>query len=325
MYLSGRWTRRLGNLYAGALLGAGPASASHRPAFNLAEAHGSFAQNVRKTLEASTDAALLGAVASSLLYQDAYIRDARPALDDVAALGKSYLDRALKLDPTLVEAREALVAIHARERWAAARGVRTAGLSLSANPSAPGMMKYSVDQAARREKQLQAVRALTDAQRFAYLPDLADEAYHYGDSDDYYRRDTASAKAWWALSRTYTQDLLALAPKFTNDPTYSSAVYRANIALGTLALRDGDRASAVGYMQKAAQVPASDELAYGESSLEWHLVNFLLKYGERESVADFLEHTAPLLGRSKDQRLKDAANIRAGRMPRSYQSMGGGQ
>lgn len=319
MYLSGRWTRRLGNLYAGALLGAGPASASHRPAFSLAEAHGPFAQSVRRKLEASTDAALLGAVASSLLYQDAYLRDARPALDDVAALGRAYLDRALKLDPTLVEAREALVQLHGRERWADEWGVRTAGQPIKVS-TVPGW-GTPTDQATHREKQLQAARALTDAERFAYLPDLADEAYRYGDSDDYYRHDTPSAKAWWALSRTYAQDLLALAPKFTGDPFYSAAVYRANIALGTLALRDGDRASAVGYMKKAAQVPASDELAFGNGSLEWHLVNFLLKYGERESVADFLERTAPLLGRSKDQRLKDAANICAGRMPRSYQSM----
>ena len=50
-------------------------------------------------------------------------------------------------------------------------------------------------------------------------------------------------------------------------------------------------------------------------------MNDLLKAGERETVAEFLEGSARLLPAERERFLKDAAAIRAGKMPWSFQHM----
>jgi hypothetical protein len=56
--------------------------------------------------------------------------------------------------------------------------------------------------------------------------------------------------------------------------------------------------------------------------LEYRLVNYLLKHGERDTVVEYLERAAR--GRTSAQRetmLKAAAAIRDGRMPEHYQRL----
>jgi hypothetical protein len=49
--------------------------------------------------------------------------------------------------------------------------------------------------------------------------------------------------------------------------------------------------------------------------LDLRLVNYMLKAGERETVAEFLEGSARLRPAEHERLLKDAAAIRAGKMP----------
>jgi hypothetical protein len=111
---------------------------------------------------------------------------------------------------------------------------------------------------------------------------------------------------------------LKLAAKFKNDPDYPLAVNRANLALGVLALRAGDGREAIRYLHEAANVPG-DSSIIEVMSLEYRLTDTLLKCGERDSVAAYFERTASLFPTASDRRLRDAAAIRVGRMPESYQ------
>jgi hypothetical protein len=75
-------------------------------------------------------------------------------------------------------------------------------------------------------------------------------------------------------------------------------------------------------MREAAKTPGSDEIAYlSDSLLRLRLVNYLLKYGERESVIEFLDRLAQLTVTQRDHVKADADAIRSGRMPSSYQHM----
>ena len=110
--------------------------------------------------------------------------------------------------------------------------------------------------------------------------------------------------------------------KFQSDPHYGAAVYDAHIVLGVVALRRGDRQTAVKEMRLAASAPASSTIQEGRAkSLLSRLTNYLLKAGERESVIDFLEKSAALMPHWKEQLLKDAQAVRRGIMPESYQLM----
>ena len=53
--------------------------------------------------------------------------------------------------------------------------------------------------------------------------------------------------------------------------------------------------------------------------LRGRLAEYLLRAGERASVAEYLEKSADRYPSERDRLLKDAAQIRAGVMPMSYQ------
>jgi hypothetical protein len=65
-----------------------------------------------------------------------------------------------------------------------------------------------------------------------------------------------------------------------------------------------------------ASAPANPATRFFPGEFEGKLTNYLLKHGERVSVAEYLERASE--GRSPDERdhmRKEAAAIRAGRMP----------
>jgi hypothetical protein len=90
--------------------------------------------------------------------------------------------------------------------------------------------------------------------------------------------------------------------------------------LGVLALKDGDREAAVGHMRTAGATPVSDAERYTRHfGLRGRLVEYLLRAGERDSVADYLEASAERFLPERDRLLEDAERIRTGMMPLSYQ------
>lgn len=117
-------------------------------------------------------------------------------------------------------------------------------------------------------------------------------AYMRAESRDW-NKDRAAAEASFARSKQYAQDARSHAPKFRNDPDYGKVVYHATVALAAHALREGDRNGAVCLMLDAVDVPQSRGLDAHSVGLDLRLVNYLLKAGERETVAEFLEGPPP--------------------------------
>jgi beta-lactamase regulating signal transducer with metallopeptidase domain len=315
------WIDRLGRLYALAILGANDGTIFNVVnSVSLDEAHSPYTQAVRRKLDESKDPALLYA-AGSYLAQNA--SQAKVDLDHVA-LGRSYLERAVQLDPSS-RARTLLISLRANDRNRRVReALRAKEIDLVGGETARkarARERLTPDQQkAIAAAEYAAVLTLPEADRFAYLPVLADSSYGIAEFQN--QRDVATAKASWERSQKYAQDLLALAPKYKDDPHYGDAIFEGNVVLALNTLRAGDVKGAVRYMGDAAKASnLSDDFEYASGSLRSRLANYLLKAGERESVADFLEHTARISTREKDQLLKDAAAIRAGRMPWSYQSM----
>ena len=292
----GHWSGSLGRLYALVLVG----SNSSMPlnvvrTVSMEDAHGPYAQEIRKKLAATTDADLLAGAAQYLLRaKGLYVNH---KIDfDTEALAKSYYERALQLNPEAASAQSVMLMIRAADR-----SVRRSEI-LRNMPEASWY---------------QIVSALSEAQRFEFIPYLAIEAYTYGEYLEYSKHDEAGAKADWEHARGYAQDLLRLAPKFRDNPNYGVAVYMGNIVLGTLALREGNGKAAVDYLLAASHAPAAQDL---DMYIPHHLrlSGYLLKYGERESVIDFLERIAQVSIVQKASLLEAAGNIRKGLQPIWY-------
>jgi hypothetical protein len=99
------------------------------------------------------------------------------------------------------------------------------------------------------------------------------------------------------------------------------AIFRAYVTLALQAMRENDMKTALACMDAAGNAPASDELRYGNSFLWQRLATGMLKRGERESVARFLDRCAALseVKGTREQMTTAAAAIRAARMPEFYQ------
>ncbi len=146
----------------------------------------------------------------------------------------------------------------------------------------------------------------------------AHEGYMLAEYQQDHSKKPEKAPERWERSKKAAEDALTLAAKSPDHPNAGAAIYGANIALATHALRAGNRQEAVRLMGEAAKAPASEGFATPIFHLELRLVNYLLKAGERESVAAFLERSAELRPLERDRLLKDAGDIRAGVMTSSY-------
>jgi BlaR1 peptidase M56 len=271
-----------------------------------------YARNVRRTLEESRDPVLLAAVGQWLAtkYGDEARRD----------LGRRLLERAVQIDPQQQAAARMLAGIEDRDRTLGlnakiqARAAEIAGVAGRKPPLSRD------DRAKVREAEPQAVAELSERERYAVLPELADLTYMGAESLEW-NKDTAPAAASYARSKTYAQEALVLATRFRDDPYHGTAIYRAHVALAVHALRDDDTAGAVRHMRDAVKAPPSRGLDPHLFGLDTRLMNYLLDRGERDSVAEFLERSADLRSADRERLLKDAAAIRAGQMPLSYQAM----
>jgi beta-lactamase regulating signal transducer with metallopeptidase domain len=159
----------------------------------------------------------------------------------------------------------------------------------------------------------------TDADRLA---NRAFEGYMVAeDITEYARKDMAAGKRQRDEAAARAQEVLKIAAAHEQDPAYSAAVMIAHHVLATTALRDGDREGAVHHMRESVKVPTSEQIQYAPPFSWGRPVNRLLKEGEREAVAEFMEALAGLTISERDRLLADAQAIRQGRMPSSYQRM----
>jgi hypothetical protein len=167
----------------------------------------------------------------------------------------------------------------------------------------------------------ESVAALPEAERFELLPQMARNACRSLESlarwdDDPLIRDRIELSRRDA--KRFAEDALVLAPRYRSHPQYGTAIYLANMTLGTLALRDGDTKKAALFLRHASKAPASEELAYTNgivSSYQWHLAADLLKRGERDAVLDFLDRMAAISVADRFELRQAAAAIRGGRTP----------
>jgi hypothetical protein len=303
---AGSWSYRLADLYAHAIVG----SVDPRyGATDAAEATSAFAAEARRKLEAASDPNMLAAAAHTLTRWSSTSADAD-------SLARRYLERAATLDPQNARARSALADFRDYERRRAIQNrLRTAG--------APDKFDDFSDTT------YAAVSALPPEDRLFYLPGAAESAYMRAENIDYTGREKPEAEQaqarqraaqGFALARRYANDAIALARQHQQAAQDNDVIYRAETVLGVLALKDGDRKAAVEHMRTAGAAPVSDGGRYtSQFGLRARLVEYLLRVGERASVADYLEKSADRIPTERDRLLKDAARIREGVMPLSYQ------
>lgn len=310
------WSSRLGRFYAQVMLGArNPADGSPTKPIDADP----YARDVSRRLASSDDAALLATAGSDLArsFNDPARRQ----------LGIQFLQRALQLDP---QQRHARLVLFSTEDYERSRP-RQQTLLLKRAELVGGEIERKV-RAGERLSQAEwerlrgvaydALASLPDPERFSGLAELADSSYMWAEHLGYTAKDEAGAKAAFERSKKAAQEALALARRLTDHPDRGTVIYRTNVALGAHALREGDRRTAVRYMLQATTAPPSARLAsFPSFGLDGRLVNYLLKEGERETVAEFLEKSANLRTSEKERLLRDAAAIRDGRMPLSYQHM----
>jgi hypothetical protein len=273
------WPARLAALYSAALRGSERTSGTYNDLRTHVDTLNSqYAMEVRRKLDATTDARLLAQVGSSLTRANASAKDPaqQQVVAEIRAQGVRYLERALALDPNRVGAKATLVRIRFSER-------------------------------------------VTDADRLA---NRAHEGFMIAeDITEYAKKDITAAKQQRDEAKTRAEEVLKMAAAHAGDPSYSAAVMTAHQVLATVALRDGDRGRAVQHMRDSVNVPTSEQIQYVPPYAWMRPVNRLLKYGERESVVEFLEAFARLTITERDRLLEDARAIREGRMPSSYQHM----
>ncbi len=162
-----------------------------------------------------------------------------------------------------------------------------------------------------------AIDALPENDRLTLFADLTDLTYIGAGGP---LRPLDGEEQGRQRARRIAEAALQLAAKHPSHPDYGTVIHRANITLGTLAIREGDRRRAVAHLRAAAASPGSDEITWMPAVAHLHLVHALLDAGERESVAAYFDRLAELTHVGSDRWRADARAIREGRMPESYQS-----
>lgn len=303
---AGPWSDRLADLYARAIVGSVDPRAG---ATGAAAASSAFAAEARRKLEASSDPIMLAAAGSALMRWST-------AMVSADGLGRRCLERAVTLDPQNARARSSLADLQDYGRRAAIHG------RLAAAGARDGFDQFS-------DAMYAAISALPEDDRLFYLPGAAESAYMRAENIDYTAREKPApgraqaekrAAEGFARARQYADGALALARNHQQAANDYDVIYRAETVLGVLALKDGDRQAAVAHMRAAAAAPMSDAGRYASHfGLRGRLAEYLLRAGERASVAEYLENSAARYVPERDRLVKEAAQIRAGVMPASYQ------
>lgn len=115
------------------------------------------------------------------------------------------------------------------------------------------------------------------------------------------------------VARRYANELLDLAPKFRTSWNHGNAIHHGNLVLGRLALKAGDRASAVQYLLLAGGTHGSPQLdTFGPNMT---LARDLLAQGEKEAVLRFFIQCKAFWKLHDGQLDRWAADVRSGRQP----------
>ena len=288
---------RLAAVYAAALLGITEGSTVLGiRAVSKEESHDAYAQEVRRKLSATRDVALLTATAEELMHGGRGLREKLGY--DPLALARTYLEQARELDPEAAKVRSLQVGMRLTERR------ERAHLLLRAVP---------------RGSQVATILALPESDRLELLPWLAQERYSKAEHAEWTEGDRAAARAHRDAARRYANELLSLAPARCRLQECGTALFTAHLTLAALALHDGDTRGAVHHLWQANDAPPTEELRYGNSFLWMRVANGLLKRGEREAVAEFLEAYANVHVMLRKSLLEAAASVRNGVMPRWFQ------
>lgn len=287
------WPRQLADLYAWTLLGVNRNNATDPLP------QGPQIDAVRARLDASNDPQLLALVGAQLVRQ-------RPGFPKGAhELGRRYLDRALQLKPDLRLARDAIARAEASNRHDRIFEAVRNGTPV---PDADRMV-YLVAQMRGEFSRAAILNGNADRGAFTreHLP--ADPAERRRQADNLIKS-----------ARDKAEEALKMAAANPQSPDASYVVFSVHQSLGLEALRAGDRAQAVRQLHESVKLPPlSPETP---SDYSWlHLTSYLLKEGERDSVAEFFEAFAKINERERTRLLEDAKAVREGRMTRSYQAM----
>lgn len=90
-----------------------------------------------------------------------------------------------------------------------------------------------------------------------------------------------------AEATAHAEELLQLAKRYTNDWNYGNAIHKANLALGRVALRNGNKEAAIRYLHLAGQTRGSPQLnSFGPNVL---LAKELLEAGEKDAVLKYFD------------------------------------
>ena len=274
--------RALGEHYALALLGAEEPRTEYNVirSTNPNEAQGPYASSVRAKLEKSTDSRMLAFTAQGLTMWGHGNNGISP---EALALAESYAAKAVSLDPASELAKNIALRVQTYKEYARLNGLQK-------------------------------------------LP--PEEQKRLGDADRLRLVESEMNKAWGPTFKTPDLELTAqkarevveIAKRIPGDPHSSYAAFQANLTLGKVALRKGDKREAARFLLAAADVPESEELRLGFTSM--NLARALVDWGDRETAAQFLERLAPKTARTKQ--LQDwAAQIRKGINPELLPIMAG--
>lgn len=112
----------------------------------------------------------------------------------------------------------------------------------------------------------------SNSSRFYALTDATEAAFEAGE---------------FVKARKYAVELLQLSLLFQDNWNYGNAVHYAHIALGRVALSEGDLVKAKSYLFDAGRTPGSPQLKTAGPDMT--LARELLKKGERDAVLRYLE------------------------------------
>jgi hypothetical protein len=275
-------------------------------------------RELRDRLLASTDAELLAEAAGNglLISPDETRR----------ALGRAFTQRALELNPGSPQAHTWMRRVNLATE--SERGRRIHDVVWKKQHELAG---------ARISEKMQSGERLTDEETTRFqaaefdaimslpLPDRLPELLSMGESGLMRSESAAHAGRSTAVTpylqrgKAAAMQALTEANGLKDTPYYGEAIYRANATLALHAWIEGDRQRAVRYLADAGNAPPSERLTSGFYGFDGRISSYFLKGGERESVAQFLDASARLRKEYRDRWSKEAAAIRAGRMPESYQ------
>ncbi|MCC7186478.1 MAG: M56 family metallopeptidase [Acidobacteria bacterium] len=297
------WGTHLGRVYARVMLGT-----FEYPFFfpfgqpNPALAASPEAQRVRAIVDASSDAAMVGAVGEELAgaRQDA----SRPLHFDAKSVGLAYLRRSLELDPDQPWRQVSLE----RKEWQLFLASQTAkvraatGLGLEQLPPAQ-------------------VMALPEDLQWTTLPYLAERAYAKAMSRGFQNHRDNVWSEYLGRARSYSDRAITLLQR-RNDPGVVRMQYDAHVVRGWAAIADNDRARAITHLNAAIDALVAKPITLMDGRGPLHtLTNYLIKAGDTGPVADAFDRLAALGEEDMAEFKKSAEDLRAGRMPDQYQRM----